>query len=314
MREKILAVVVALLILLCAIPYILIVPQSDYRTAGQLADFNSSFATIDGALIHYKVYGDPINPAVILIHGFGGSTFTWRDTIPSLLENKFFVVALDLKGFGLSQKGLDLDYSHGSQAQMVNDLMDQLSIKEASIVGHSMGANVATYLTMEHPEKVTKLILVDAEIKRTNLNLLNQLSPVITAFPFIQYARQIFTRYLTTDRLKDILQSAYYNKDLVTDDEVKGYAQAMQMQDWQDSLIGIERDTNRDNLPKGLDKISKPVRIIWGLQDPWINIEDGKKINVDIKGSIMDVVEETGHLPMEEKPNEFNVILLKDLK
>ncbi|MEO6728915.1 MAG: alpha/beta hydrolase [Candidatus Dojkabacteria bacterium] len=314
MREKIIAGIVAVLIILCASPYILTIPQSEYRTAEQLADVNSSFKDINGVKIHYEVYGDPVNPPVILIHGFGGSTFSWRKTIPSLQENKYYIVALDLKGFGLSQKGLDLDYSHGSQTQTVNDLMEYLNIKDASIVGHSMGANISIMLAMDHPEKVNKLILVDAAINKPNSNFTSQLSPAISVFPFEQYARQIFTRYLTTDRLKDILKSAYNDPELVNDEDVKGYSQAFKMKNWQDSLIGITRDNAKNALSKGLDQIGKPVKIIWGLQDPWINIEDGKKINVDIKGSVMDVVEDAGHLPMEEKANEFNVILLKDLK
>lgn len=314
MREHIIAVIVGILIILSALPYILIVPSSEYRTAEQLADQNSSFKIIDGVQIHYKVYGDPVNPAVILIHGFGGSTFTWRKTLPFLQENNYYVVALDLKGFGLSQKGLDIDYTHSSQANMVNNLMRELSINEATIVGHSMGANVATFLAMNNPEKVTKLILVDAELKQANYNLAAQLSPLITAFPIVQYARQIFPRYLTEEKIKSTLQSSYYDEELVTDEDVEGYSAAMRMKDWQDSLIGITRDSNRNSLPKTLDQIGKPVRIIWGLQDPWVNIEDGKKINVDIKGSVMDVVEEAGHLPMEEKPTEFNTVLLKALK
>src|SRR6185369_17059641 len=135
MREHIVAGFIAVLIILCALPYILTVPSSEFKTSEQLADINSSFETINGAKIHYKVYGDPVNPAVVLIHGFGGSIFTWRYTIPALQENKYFVLAIDLKGFGLSQKGLEVDYSHSSEAQMVNDLMDKLAIHQATIVG-----------------------------------------------------------------------------------------------------------------------------------------------------------------------------------
>lgn len=314
MREKIIAGIVAVLIILCALPYILTLPQTESRTAEQLAGFNSSFQTIDGAKIHYEVYGDPVNPPVVLIHGFGGSTYSWRETIPFLQENKYFIVAVDLKGFGLSEKGLNLDYSHVSQAQMVSDLLKNLNVKDAVIVGHSMGANVAIMLSMEHPDKVSKLILVDAALNKVNSNPIAQLYPLISTFPVEQYARQILLRYANNDKLKDILKSAYYNQELVTDNIVNGYSVALKMKDWQDSLVGVIRDSNHNNLPKGLDEIGKPVRIIWGLQDPWINIEDGKKINVDIKGSIMDVVEEAGHLPMEEKPAEFNAILLKDIK
>ncbi|MFS8130374.1 MAG: alpha/beta fold hydrolase [Candidatus Dojkabacteria bacterium] len=314
MREKIIAAFAAVLIILCALPFIIILPQEEYRTAEQLASRNSSFQTIDGVKIHYEVYGDPVNPPVVLIHGFGGSTFTWRETIPFLQENKFYVIAIDLKGFGLSQKGLDLDYSHTSQAKMISELLKNLNVKDAVIVGHSMGANVAITLSIEHPDKVSKLILVDAVINKIDSNPLSQLSPLINVFPIEQYARQFLLRYVTNDKVKDILKSAYNDPELVTDDDVKGYSDALKMKDWHDSVIGIIRDSSKNNLSKSLDQIGKPVRIIWGLQDPWINIEDGKKINVDIKGSIMDVVEDAGHLPMEEKPSEFNAILLKDMK
>lgn len=316
MREHILAGIAALVILLCAFPYIIAIPSQEYRTPEQLSNNNSLFETVDNIKIHYEMYGDPVNPTVVLIHGFGGSTYTWKQTAPFLQENKYHVIAVDLKGFGLSQKGLDIDYSHYSQAETIVKLMEKLQIKEATIVGHSMGANIAAIITMQHPELVTKLILVDAQLNKPNFNLANtlQLTNVVTIFPIIQYARQIIPRYINQDYFRINLKNAYYNPDLVTDQDIENYSLPIKTKDWVDSLIGIIRDSSKSSLPDSIDKIVKPVRIIWGLQDPWISIEDGKKINVDIKGSIMDVVEESGHLPMEEKPVEFNAILLKDLK
>jgi pimeloyl-ACP methyl ester carboxylesterase len=97
---------------------------------------------VDGVPLHYIERGAG-SKAAVLIHGFLGHTFSFRHLIPEL-ANDHRVVAVDLKGFGYSSRPKKSDYSLTEQARLVTRLMDKLGIDWASVVGHSLGASVAT--------------------------------------------------------------------------------------------------------------------------------------------------------------------------
>src|SRR3990172_12332306 len=117
------------------------------------------FVDIDGVRVHYVEAGrgDP----VVLIHGWNGSTFSYRHTIPELAQNHR-VVALDLLGFGYSGRPARADYSVTAQVRLVAGLMDRLDIPSAVVAGHSMGGGIAMRLALSHPERVERLVLVDS--------------------------------------------------------------------------------------------------------------------------------------------------------
>jgi pimeloyl-ACP methyl ester carboxylesterase len=99
---------------------------------------------------------------VILLHGFGGSTFSWRLTLPALADAGYSAVALDLRGFGLSDKDGGADHGHAAQARYVAALMDELAIQDAVVVGHSMGGNVAAHLAVHAPPDLRRRLHLSA--------------------------------------------------------------------------------------------------------------------------------------------------------
>ena len=84
--------------------------------------------------------------------------------MPALVNRGYRAIAIDLKGFGLSDKAFREDYSHPAQADFVVRLLDSLAIDQAVMMGHSMGANVLVHLAMNYPERVTELIIVDGAV------------------------------------------------------------------------------------------------------------------------------------------------------
>ena len=104
---------------------------------------NSHFAAIDGARVHYQQFGDAKNPTLFLIHGYTASTYVWKTVAPAFAEKDFHVVAVDLLGFGYSEKPKDFEYSINAQAQMVVNLMNQLNVEKATVVGSSYGGAVS---------------------------------------------------------------------------------------------------------------------------------------------------------------------------
>ena len=123
---------------------------------------HSHFVNIDGARVHYQEFGDSSKPPLILIHGYTASVYVWKTAAPMLAEAGFHVIAIDLLGFGYSEKPSWFDYSIASQARMISRFMNRLGIGRANIVGSSYGGAVALNLTLDYPETVEKLVLVDA--------------------------------------------------------------------------------------------------------------------------------------------------------
>ncbi|MEP6903223.1 MAG: alpha/beta hydrolase, partial [Actinomycetota bacterium] len=131
---------------------------------------NSHFVEIDGATVHYQKFGDISNPTLLLIHGYTASAYVWKTVAPALADEGFHVVAVDLIGFGYSDKPAWFDYKITSQARMIARFMDRLGIDRAVIVGSSYGGAIALTLALDYSERVEKLVLVDAVIndKPTN--------------------------------------------------------------------------------------------------------------------------------------------------
>ena len=116
---------------------------------------------LDGERIHVVQAGTAGAPAILLIHGFCGSTFSWRDVVP-LLARHYHVVALDLPGFGFSDRRRELEYSLESHGRRAARLLEHLGIARATVVGHSMGGGVAEHLAVRYPERVDRLVLAAA--------------------------------------------------------------------------------------------------------------------------------------------------------
>ncbi|HXZ29542.1 MAG TPA: alpha/beta fold hydrolase, partial [Dehalococcoidia bacterium] len=156
----------ALLFVVCVLPYLIPLgePQADI-SPDELVSEHGRFLDIDGV----RIYVEEQNPessqaAIVFIHGFGGSTFSWRHNVPFFASQGYRVVSLDMKGFGLSYKDFASDYSHPAQARLLADVLARMGVNQAYLVGHSMGTSVMLYFAHLYPEKVLGLISVDGAV------------------------------------------------------------------------------------------------------------------------------------------------------
>ena len=119
------------------------------------------FVKVKGLDFHYTEYpGTGKN--IVLLHGFAASTYTWEHVARLLNKEGHHVWALDIKGFGWSEKPLDSRYDVGALAEDVDDWMDAMGLKSTVLVGNSMGGTIATLLSKTHPQRVSKMVLIDA--------------------------------------------------------------------------------------------------------------------------------------------------------
>lgn len=263
----------------------------------------SNFVNVDGASVHFQEFGDAANPPLVLIHGYTASTYVWRTVAPMLAEAGFRVFAIDLLGFGFSDKPRWFDYSIDSQARIVARFMDRLGIGKAVIIGSSYGGAVAGTLALDYSERVEKLVLVDAvandRVKEHPILRLVSVPGIGEAIaPFLADTKA-FHRH----RMKKTLSPANY--DLISQDRVDAIVRPLAAADAHHSLLATSRNWHANRITYDAHLINQPTLIIWGEDDKVIPVTDGYRLHDSILHSRLVVLKNCGHVPMEEKSDLF---------
>jgi len=250
-----------------------------------------------GQKIQYVEAGT--GPTVILLHGLGGSSVAWSFNIGPLAE-KFHVVVPDQIGFGKSDKPL-VNYRIRTYVDFLDQFCKQLKIERATLVGNSMGGWIAAMFTASFPDRVDKLVLVDAAgytpPKDFDMRTLFGLNPT------------------TREGMKILVSKVFYNKAFQSDAAID-QAIAVRLAAGDGYTIKTITESiirGEDFLDDVVKTIKRPTLIVWGRQDGLVALADGERFNKDIAGSKMVVIEQCGHVPNAEKPGEFNAALLKFL-
>lgn len=264
---------------------------------------NSNFVSVDGARVHYQEFGDAGKPTLLMIHGYTASLYVWKTVAPILAANGFHVVAVDLVGFGYSEKPRSFDYSIVSQARTVARFMNRLGMGRATVVGSSYGGAVAATLALDYPERVEKLVLVDTvcndNLKNHPILRLAAIRGVGEAItPFLIDSRA-FQRY----RMRGTLARA--NHDLITRDRVESILRPLTAADAHHSLLATSRAWSAARIEQDANLIDQPTLIIWGEEDKVIPAADGHKLHRAMLNSRLVILKNCGHVPPEEKSDLF---------
>lgn len=261
------------------------VPNSDY----------SHFIDIDGVRIHYQDKGT--GTPLVLLHGFTSSTYSWKDVFEPLSKS-FHVIAVDLKGFGLSGKP-DGDYTRRAQAALVAHLLAQLNLEKAWLCGSSMGGEVALNVALANPERVAGLILIDSGGIQVPGS--GSLAPNYLLIPVL--GRVLTALVLRSDKLvREGLEKSFYDRSKVTDERVAAYYLPLKTRGGQLAALRARIQAGQFAVEPELGKINVDTLILWGEQDALIPVAAGHKLNALIKRSKLVTFENCGHLPQEEMP------------
>ena len=264
---------------------------------------NSHFVEIDGATVHFQEFGDASDPTLLLIHGFTASAYVWKTVAPELASEGFRVVAVDLIGFGYSDKPSWFDYKITSQARMLSRFMDRLGIGRATVVGSSYGGAVALTLALDYAERVEKLVLVDAVINDEATN-----------HPILKLAKipgvgELLTPFLIDSKvfMKIRMQGtlAPANHHLITKDRIESIIRPLHAKDGHNAVLQSGRNWDANRIERDAHLINQPTLIIWGEEDTVIPIHNGETLYNSILNSRLVVLKNCGHVPQEEKPELF---------
>lgn len=262
----------------------------------------SEFVEIDDIKIHYQEFGERTGKTVILVHGYSASTVSWDAVVEPLAGKGFRVIALDLVGFGFSEKPSWFDYTINAQARMIERFMDRMGIGRAVVVGNSYGGAVAATLALDYPERVEKLVMVasviDDEPKMNPLMLLASAPGVgELSVPFLMDSKA-FVR----SRLKELFGPSSH---LVTRERVEHYQRPLRSAESQHAMLETSRKWAAERITEDAPLITQPTLLLWGDSDPVIPRRMGEKMYDRILHSRLVVFRNCGHLPQQEYPAAF---------
>ncbi len=266
--------------------------------------------TLNGNTIVYRIAGT--GPLLLLVHGMAGSSVTWRYVMPELAE-RFTVLAPDLLGQGESDKPPG-DYSLGSHANMLRDLLEALGYTRATFVGQSLGGGVVMQLAYQFPERCERLVLVGSGglgreltryLRMLTLPGFESVFPVFGAMP-VRQAGDVIATWLgrlgipSTPAKEEIWRS--YTSLADRDSRRAFFRSLREVVD-----VGGQAVSALSRLYRAAHV---PTLIIWGAQDPFIPVSHAITAHEAIPGSRLEIFEDIGHYPHCEAPERFIKVLV----
>jgi 2-hydroxymuconate-semialdehyde hydrolase len=238
-------------------------------------------------------------PPLVLLHGIPSSSYLWRDVLEPLAQT-FDVLAPDLLGYGDSDKRLDADLSIAAQARYMVAFMESVGVHQAAVVGHDVGGGVAQLMTVDDPQRVARLILID--------------SIVDDNWPIHEIARlkepawdQIMVNIDLREGLRKGLISGMATEGRVTDELVDEWTRPFQDIGGRRAYLRAARALNNRDLvsrAKHIAEITTPTLILWGANDKFLEPKWAETLQRKFRDSTVEVIDPGGHFLPLDRPDE----------
>ena len=257
---------------------------------------------VEGVRYFYREAGETNQETILMIHGFLGSSYDFIDVM-NALKDRYRVIAVDLIGFGLSEKSIDFNYAKQNQAEGLVNFLNTLGIEEVTIMAHSMGGEVSIHLAHDYPEYVKAMILIGSGgyVEESP----NSLMPV--NLPMFVYDYVVRNYYIQ----RTFFLSAYAQGEIDTG--------RITYQDFDEMyyvnktipgniLQAFTRDNDSGSTNAKLALIRQPTLLIWGEFDSFIPLATGIKLQQAMSNvAQLVVIQDAGHLPFDTYFEEFMI-------
>jgi len=269
----------------------------------------SRFVKVAGHRFHYLDIGQ--GRPILLIHGFADSAYTWHHNLDSLARAGFRALAVDLPGIGESPVPSDYPNTVQALGRTLIAFLDDLGLDRVDVIGNSLGGSLSLALAVDYPQRIQRVIVIDPlcypSIRHTFFAALADSPPL--AF---------LIKPLIGPWVFGIGQRlSFHNPELVNRAMISQRSQPLIRPDFPDHLVRLGRgyiSEGFNRLAKQYGRIPHPTLIIWGATDRVIPmIPQARRLQADIPGSRLVIMDRAGHLPHQERPNEFNELVLEFL-
>ncbi len=259
------------------------------------------FVVVDGVRTYFRREG--LGPPLVLVHGLGLSHLTWRACAVELARS-FTVITLDLPGFGYSDKPAGWASARDA-SRFLDDFLSALDLRRVTLVGHSMGGAAAVWLAADRPERIERLILINAaEFWRP--------APIfqLLATPIVG---DLLLKMTTTASMQILLRGAYLHKSRVTSELAGTYARFVWSPGARQALIEHSRAYHEDRaaLRRRLADVNTPTLVIWTDRDPYFPVSVGRELVGALPSASLEVVADAGHVPQEEQPARVSRLIVE---
>lgn len=273
----------------------------------------SRFITLQNVRIHCRVWEAQGNAKgnILFIHGFSGSTFSWRKNTDVLAANGYNVVALDLPPYGFSDKPAKYNYSVTANAALVWKVLEELypDQKEWILIGHSMGGNTAFAANALYPEKVKAMICIDGGgLVSQNPKWITRiaLKNPVTYITAELVGKLFFFKY---KRIEKLLLSAYGQPP--EREAIEGYLRGLKQKRTAGKIMAAA--ASKEIFKPTDERLPSKLLFIWGEKDNWLPLKGGLGLRNKYPLSELYIVKEAGHCPMETHSTEVNQKIIEFL-
>ena len=299
-----LGLIVLLAVLLIGPFLVPVPPLTNTVPPTQLADADSQFLVLNGLSVHVKTRGQGA-PALVLLHGFGASLYSWQPVLAPL-SDLGTVIAYDRPAFGLTERPLTWDgpnpYGPDSQIALLITLLDHYGLDRAILVGNSAGGTVAMQAALAHPDRVAALILVDPAVYSGG-GAPAWLRPLL-ATPQMRHLGPLVARQLQSSG-PQILQQAWHDPARLPAETVALYQKPLQAENWDTALWELTLASRPSGLPDRLAEFNLPILVITVDDDRIVPTDQSVRLASELPGAQLVVIPAAGHVPHEEQPEAF---------
>lgn len=258
---------------------------------------HSKFIDIDGTMVHYRDQGS--GRPLVLVHGMVSSLHTW-DGWQTYLGDKYRIIRFDVPGFGLTGPLANGEYNAETYVRIIDKLLDKLGVNEKIVLaGNSLGGFIAWNYAVQHPDRIDRLVLLDAPAFKQDV-------PLVVRMANWPKADEIGPRYSPRFLVSANLKQLFANQGMVTDELIDRYYELMLRPGNRPAILKIFRamieGAKQDN--PGVERIRMPTLLLWGKEDPWVPLPIALRWLQVLPQAQFKFYDGVGHIPMEEIPME----------
>ncbi|MFM8874539.1 MAG: alpha/beta fold hydrolase [Anaerolineae bacterium] len=298
-------------------PFVIPVPTLDGLVSEQeFVDPDSQFIEINGVNIHYKEAGVG-ERTFILLHPFGGSTYSWREVIDEFAQYGK-VIAYDRPAFGLTERPLPGDweenpYGMKANVEILRELLDSMGVEKAVLVGNSAGGGVAVAFALEYPERIDELILVDPGVGGGRGPQFPAWALPVMWTPQMRHLGPLMMRDYQ-ESLPRTLERGWFDQTKLTNEIRERHLQILKIKNWDKAFYELTFAPAYPELRPLLPNLTVPVLVVAGQEDRLIRSWYFEAVATEIPEATLNLIPQCGHMPQEECPTEFMEVVLKYLQ
>lgn len=293
------------------VPFLIPFSTSGVLTEREAAGESATFTTVGDLEVHYEFLeyaaGGEDPPLFVLLHGFGASTYSWREVLEEFSQWGD-VVAYDRPAFGFTERPLTFDgespYGVDAQLELIRGVVETFAEpgQDIVLVGHSAGGTLAAEFAYRYPSEVDSVVLVAPAILTTGgapdwLNFLYDIPQVDRLGPLLVGG-------IATSGT-ELLERSWHDLSLLTPDIREAYKTPLTIVNWERAFWEFTSAPRGFQVSEDPGGLTVPTAIITGDDDRVVPTADSESLAQIIPGTSLAVIKDSGHLPQEETPEEF---------